>query len=443
MTGTPTTPRRWTNWAGSVTTDAAAVVRPRDVEEAAVTLRTAAREGRTVRPLGTGHSFTGVAAPDGGIAVDLAHWSGIVHADRTTGLVTVRAGTLLHRLNVELDQLGLAMPNLGDIDQQTLAGALATGTHGTGARLGGLATQVAALELLLPDGTVRSCSAADSPELFAAARVGLGALGVITTVTLRCVPAFSLAADEHPERLQHVLERFDELADHNDHFEFYWFPHGDHTLVKRNNRLPAEATPQPLHPVRSFVEYRLLENSAFGALCRLGRAAPPLVRPLTRVSGATWSARSYSDTSYKVFVTRRSVRFVETEYAVPRETLVDLITELRQAARRLENPVMFPVEVRVAAPDDLWLSTAYRRPTAYVAVHQYRGMPFKEWFDVFQSLAGAVGGRPHWGKMHHLDAKTLRERYPRFDDFRRVRAELDPGGLLRNRYLDRVLGLPG
>ncbi|QGK68216.1 FAD-binding protein [Allosaccharopolyspora coralli] len=442
MTGIPRTQRRWTNWAGSVTTDAAAVVRPRDVEEASATLRAAARDGRTVRPLGSGHSFTGVAAPNGGVALDLARWSGIVHADRTTGLVTVRAGTPLHRLNAELDQLGLAMANLGDIDQQTLAGALATGTHGTGARLGGLATQVAALELLLPDGTLRTCSATESSELFAAARVGLGALGIVTTVTLRCVPAFSLAADEHPEPLHDVLDRFDELAEDNDHFEFYWFPHGDHTLVKRNNRLPAETAPQPLHPVRSFVEYRLLENSAFGAACRLGRAAPSLVRGLNRVGGATWSARSYSDTSHKVFVTRRSVRFVETEYAVPRETLVDLITELRQAARRLENPVMFPVEVRVAAPDDMWLSTAHRRQTAYVAVHQYRGMPFKEWFDVLQSLAGAVGGRPHWGKMHHLDAETLRERYPRFDDFRRVRAEVDPDGLLRNRYLDRVLGLP-
>lgn len=436
----------WTNWSGTARATPTTTVSPRDREEIATAIGAARDAGRTIRPLGSAHSFTRVGTPEppatatGTVALDLSRWRGIVDADTTSGLVTVRAGTPLHQLNAELDQLELAMPNLGDIDRQTLAGAISTGTHGTGAGLGGLATQVHALELVLADGSVRHCSAEQDRELFDAARIGLGALGVISTVTLRCVPAFALAADEHPEPLDAVLERFDDLVADNDHVEFYWFPHGTRTLVKRNNRLPPGVAPRPLHPLRNYLEYRVLENRAFGTLCRIGRQLPALVRPLNRLCGRTWSSRSYSDTSHRVFVTGRDVRFVESEYAVPREALGEVLAELRTAVDRLEHPVMFPVEVRVAAADDVWLSTAYERPTAYVAIHQFAGMPYRHWFDTFESVVGAVGGRPHWGKMHRLGAETLRERYPRFDDFRRVRGDLDPDRLFTNPYLERVLG---
>ncbi|QUG99448.1 FAD-binding protein [Saccharopolyspora erythraea] len=430
---------RWTNWAATETADPARVAAPRDAEAAASEIRAAVEAGLRVRPLGTGHSFTGVGAPDdGGVALDLSHWSGVVGVDGE--LVTVRAGTPLHRLNRELDELGLAMANLGDIDRQTVAGAISTGTHGTGAELGGLATQVEAMELLLADGSLRRCSATEDPELFAAARVGLGALGVIHTVTLRCVPAFDLSADEHPERLDSVLERFDELARDNDHFEFYWFPHSSNTLVKRNNRLPAGTSPEPLGRLRHFVEYEIVENRLFGALCRIGRRIPAAVRPFNRLSGAVLSARSYSDRSHRVFVTRRDVRFVESEYAVPVEELGAVIGELRSAVGTLEHPVMFPIEVRVAAADEVWMSTAYRRRPAYVAIHQFVGMPYRHYFETFESIVASVGGRPHWGKMHRLDAAALRSRYPRFDDFLRVRKAVDPGGAFGNPYLDRVLG---
>lgn len=431
----------WVNWASTVTAGAAETAIPRDTDEAAAVISAATRAGRKVRPLGHGHSFTGIGAPTPDtVALDLSRWTGIVHADRETGLVTVRAGTSLRQLNFDLDKLGLAMLNLGDIDRQTVAGAISTGTHGTGAALGGIASQVEALELVLADGTPLRCTATEESELFAAARVGLGALGVISTVTLRCTPAFTLAADEHPEPLDDVLADFDELARRNDHFEFYWFPHSTTALVKRNNRLPVGTRPQPLRPLRSFVEYTVLENHAFGALCRLGRAQPWLVRPLNRLSGRMLSARSYSDRSDRVFVTSRSVRFVESEYAIPLDSVSEVLGELRRAVGKLEHPVMFPVEVRVAAADEAWMSTAYRRPTAYIAIHQYTGMPYRNWFDTFESIAATAGGRPHWGKMHRLGAESLRDLYPRFDDFRRVRAEVDPHGTFRNPYLDRVLG---
>ncbi|KAA2263765.1 FAD-binding protein [Solihabitans fulvus] len=430
---------QWTNWAGTATATPHSVAAPRDVEEIAETVRGAERDGRTVRPLGSGHSFTDIAATSG-VAIDLTGWSGIIEADPASGLVTVRSGTTLRRLNAELDRLGLAMANLGDIDAQTLSGAISTGTHGTGSRLGGLATQVEALELVLADGTVARCSATERPDLFAAARIGLGALGVITAITLRCVPSFVLAADEHAEPLDGVLARIDELAEDNDHFEFYWFPYGRNALVKRNNRLPAGSEPKPLGPMRHYFEYEVMENKVFGLLCRLGRAVRPLVRPLNRLSSSALSTRSYSDHSHRVFTTNRQVRFVESEFAVPRETLHEVLSELRARVPRLREPVMFPVEVRVAAADDIWLSTAHGRDSAYIAIHQYLGMPYREYFDLFESVVGAVGGRPHWGKLHTLDAATLATRYPRFEDFRRIRAELDPAGRFANPYLERVLG---
>jgi FAD-linked oxidoreductase len=440
--------RVWRNWAGTATATPARWRQPGDEAGIAAAVKEAAGAGLQLRALGSGHSFTPAAATDG-LALDLSGWTGIIAADTRTGLVTVRSGTTLRALNAGLAPLGLALANLGDIDVQTVAGALATGTHGTGARLGGLATQIEALDLVLADGSLTSCSASARPEVFAAGRVGLGALGVVAAVTLRCVPAFTLAADERPMPVDDVIEQFDALAEGNDHFEFYWFPYGRQALVKRNNRLPASqappagagaASPKPMPGWRRFWEFEVMENAAFGSLCRVGRAVPRLIPALNRLSSAALSARTYADASYRVFVTPRRVRFTESEYAVPRESLAGVLAELRRAVPRLADPVMFPVEVRVAAADDIWLSTAHGRDTAYIAIHQYAGLPYQAYFEVFESIVAEVGGRPHWGKMHSLDAGRLGRLYPRFEDFRRVRAEVDPEARFGNPYLARVLG---
>jgi L-gulono-1,4-lactone dehydrogenase len=463
----------WQNWAGTAIAEPSRWYRPQTAEAIAQAVKDAASAGLTVRALGSGHSFSPVAATSGA-ALDLSGWTGVVTADARTGLVTVRSGTTIRALNAALDALGLAMPNLGDIDAQTISGAISTGTHGTGARLGGIAAQVAGLELVLADGSVVSCSPQQRPDLFNAARVSLGALGVISTVTLRCVPAFTLAADERPMPLAEVTARFTEFAADNDHFEFYWFPYGRNALVKRNNsvspggqsppgdppmgglpvppsppgppsggmppsRIPLAAPPR-MPAWRRYWEYEVMENVAFGALCRTGRMMPGLIKPLNRFAAASLSKRSYADTSHRVFVTSRRVRFVESEYAVPRGSVLDVLAELRGGVQRLADPVMFPVEVRVAAADDIWLSTAYERDSAYVAIHQYVGLPYQEYFKLFESIAAAVGGRPHWGKMHTLDAGRLAALYPRFADFLRVRDETDPERRFANPYLEQVFG---
>jgi L-gulono-1,4-lactone dehydrogenase len=434
----------WKNWAGTASAVPARWVRALSTEDISAAVKAAASAGLTVRALGSGHSFTAAAACDGGVVLDLSDFTGIVASDVPAGLVTVRSGTTIRALNTALDGLGLAMANLGDIDAQTISGALATGTHGTGSSIGGLATMAVGFELVLADGSVVSCSAVDRPELFSAARVGLGSLGVVAKVTLRCVPAFSLVADERPMPVEDVLASFDSLAADNDHFEFYWFPYGRKALVKRNNRIPTPGSadlPPAMPSWRKWWEFSVMENTAFGALCRAGRAVPAMIPSLNRLSSASLSTRAYTAVSHEVFVTPRRVRFVESEYAVPRESLLDVLAALRAAVPRLPHPVMFPVEVRVAAPDDIWLSTATGRDTAYVAIHQYVGLPYQEYFDAFESIVASVGGRPHWGKMHSLSAGSLRPLYPRFDDFLAVRASVDPDGRFLNPYLSRVFGL--
>jgi FAD-linked oxidoreductase len=428
----------WQNWAGTASADPARRYWPHSAEDIADAVTAAAKDGLTVRALGSGHSFTPAAATSGA-ALDLSGWTGIVAVDLDSGLITVRSGITIRELNAALDTLALAMPNLGDIDAQTVSGAISTGTHGTGAKLGGLATQVAGLELVLADGSVVSCSADENPDLFNAARVSVGALGILSTVTLQCVPAFTLAADERPMPLDEVLARWGEFTESNDHFEFYWFPYGKNALVKRNNRITGGG-PRAMPGWRQFLEYEVMENVAFGTLCRTGRAVPAAIKPLNRLAAATLSKRSYSAPSHQVFVTPRRVRFVESEYAVPRDSLLEVLAALRGGVTRLADSVMFPVEVRVAAADDVWLSTAYGRESAYVAIHQYVGLPYRDYFDLFESIATSVGGRPHWGKMHTRDAAYLASSYPRFADFLQLRDSLDPSRLFANPYLTQVFG---
>ncbi len=442
MTEGPALPEdraRWRNWAGNQRA-VADVVRPTSADEVAAVLTAAATAGRRVRPIGSGHSFTGIGSPEDLQLV----CDGLVGIRSVSddGLVRVGSGTTLHRLNAELLRHGLSMTNLGDIDRQTVAGALATGTHGTGARFGGLATQVRALELVTPEGLVLQCDAHRHAEVFSAARVGLGALGVVTEVTLQAEPAFALRAVEGPGTLTAALGDFAELMTSTDHVEFYWFPHTDVTLLKCNTRVPLEGI-APLPRWRAVWDDEILANGAFAGVVAAGRRVPALIPPLARMSAKALGARTWTDHSHRVFVSRRRVRFLEMEYAVPRAAAPAVLAELQRVHEASDGRSAFPVEVRVAAADDIPLSTASGRATAYIAAHVPAGTDPGQWFSALESIAGEVGGRPHWGKLHGLDAAVLRTRYPRFDEFVALRDRLDPWGVLSNGYLDRVLGPAG
>ena len=431
---------RWRNWAGNQQATVE-VVHPGSAEEVAEVLVRAAGNGRRVRPIGSGHSFTAIGRPEDVqlVADRLVGITGLTD----DGLVTVGAGTPLHRLTAELARRGWAMTNLGDIDRQTIAGALATGTHGTGARFGGLATQVRALELVTPAGEVLRCDAGTHPDVFTAGRVGLGALGVVTAVTLQAVPAFALHAVEGPGTLTRALADFDELMTSTDHVEFYWFPHTDAILLKCNTRVDLQEGLDPLPRWRAVWDDEVLSNVAFAGVVAAGRAVPALVPPLARFSAKALAPRAWTDHAHRVFVSRRRVRFLEMEYAVPRAAAPAVLAELRRAHEASDWREAFPVEVRVAAADDVPLSTASGRDSAYIAAHVPAHTDPGPWFDTLERIAGEVGGRPHWGKLHGLGAEVLRERYPRFAEFTAVRDRLDPTGVLANGHLDRVLGPAG
>jgi FAD-linked oxidoreductase len=424
---------RWRNWAGNQRTDAVRTVAAHDTGDVVAAVKDAARDGLRLKAIGSGHSFTAIAVPDG-VAVRAPSDPRLLQVD-ATGLATVPAGMTLRTLNPLLWARGWALPNLGDIDAQTVAGAIATGTHGTGARHRGLADQVRALELVTADGAVRSCSPSENADVFAAARVGLGALGILVSVTLQTVPAFRLHAVEAARPLEGALELFD---GDDDHVEFYWFPHTDVAATKRNN--PTDAGGPARGRVSEWVGDELIGNGAFALVCRLGAAAPRLVPGLNRFAAGQFAHSEYVDRSYRVFTSPRRVRFVEMEYAVPREALPDAFAGLRRVVQRHGQAVTFPVEVRVAAADDIPLSTASGRDSAYLAVHVHRGEPHEAYFGAVEAVMRDLDGRPHWGKLHTRTAADLRPAYPGFDAFVALRDRLDPERRFGNAYLERVLG---
>jgi L-gulono-1,4-lactone dehydrogenase len=424
----------WRNWAGNQRTTPVRRVVARTTEDVVTAVKEAARDGIRVKATGSGHSFTGIGAPDG---VALAVPSqGVPEVDGM--LATVPAGMTIRALNAALWEHGLALPNLGDIDAQTIAGAVATGTHGTGAGHTGIAARIRALAMVLADGTVITTSPTEHPEIFHHARVGLGALGVVTAVTLECVPAFSLHATETARPLAEVLEGFDELAAGHDHVEFYWFPHTEIAATKINDR--TDATGPTRGRLGTWVGDELLGNGAFELVCRAGAAVPRAVPTLNRVMAGQMANAEYVDRSYRVFTSPRRVRFKEMEYAVPRAALGEAFAGLRAAAERHGADVTFPVEVRVAAADDVPLSTASGRDSAYLAVHVHHSRPHEAYFGAVEAVMTALDGRPHWGKLHTRTADRFAASYPEFADFVALRDRLDPERRFGNAHLERILG---
>ena len=426
----------WRNWAGNQKANPLSIEAPKSVSELSAIVSRASEQGQKVKAVGSGHSFTSAAATDGRM-IRLENLSGILHIDHETCQVTVGAGTRLSDLNTLLHAEGLALANLGDIAYQTVAGAISTSTHGTGKALTGLAGQVVAMKLINGQGDIIECSKSVNSHIFDVARVSVGALGVITEYTLQAVPSFRLRALEQPMRLDDVLENAHDLASAHDHFEFFWIPHTKWALTKRNNRTEDEL--QPLPRVKGWIDKTFMENYAFGALCRVGRARPSLIPRLATALPSSGS-REYVDQSFKIFASPRIVRFYEMEHALPVEALVPALKEIRAMVDRKGYLLNFPVEVRFTKGDDVPLSTAYGRDSAYIAVHVYKCMECEPFFRDVEDILRAYDARPHWGKMHYRDADELSKLYPRWDEFIALRNQLDPQRTFSNAYSDTVFG---
>jgi FAD-linked oxidoreductase len=419
----------WSNWSRGQTCAPAEHARPGSRAE----LAAAVVNGRAVRVAGAGHSFSG-GVPTDGTLLSLDRLDRVLEVDRGSGLVRAEAGIGLHRLVGELHAHGLALPNLGDIDLQSLAGALITGTHGTGARLGNLASGVEAMELVLADGSELRLDGGDELR---AARIGLGALGVVAAVTLRCVPSFRLHAVDRPLPLDDVLDGLDHHVDGNDHFELFTFPHSPLALTRTNNR--TDAPPTPRRPRLEWLQDVVMDNHAFWLLNRAARRLPRAIPRINRLAGRSASKRERVAESFDVFASPRLVRFEEMEYALPRERAAEAVRAARAILQR--HPVSFPIELRFSAADDALLSPAHARDTAYVAVHLFEGMEYEAPFREVEAVMRGWDGRPHWGKRSFLGAEELAPRYPRWADFAAIRARLDPGGRFVNPWIARTLGV--
>ena len=430
-------PKLWKNWAGNQSCAPYAIERPGSEQELVSIVKGAAAGDRRVKVVGAGHSFTGIACTDGHL-VDLSSYGRVLAHDAASGTVTVQAGASLQTLCDELDERGLALENMGDIAYQSIAGATSTATHGTGTQFGNLSSRIVGLRLITADGSIIDCSADERPDIFEVARVGIGALGVLSTVTLQAVPAFRLHAVEEAIPVDDVLSDFAGFMGQTDHVEFYWVPHTRWALTKRNTRTQEPAAPRS--KVKEVMDDVVLTNGAFGLLCRLGRRWPRAIPRLAKIIPSASSKVEYTDRSDRVFTSPRFVRFYEMEYAIPAEAVPEALNRVRGLVDRLGVPISFPVEVRVVAPDDIPLSTAYARATGYIAVHVYKGTGYDQYFQGVEAIMNDYGGRPHWGKMHFQTAETLAPRYPRWEAFQKVRAELDPERRFANPYLDRVLG---
>ncbi|SOJ55333.1 L-gulono-1,4-lactone dehydrogenase [Mycobacterium simulans] len=423
----------WRNWPGEQVCTPSTIARPTSEGELVDVVARSAKRGERVRAVGSGHSFTDCACTDG-VMIDMTGLQRVIDVDRANGLATVEGGAKLHSLLAQLAERGLALENQGDIDKQSITGATATATHGTGVRFTNLSAQIASLRLITASGEILSLSEGDD---YLSARVSIGALGVISQVTLKVVPLFTLHRDDEVRPLAETLERLDEHVDGNDHFEFFVFPYGDKALARTTRRSDEEPRPRPAWKRRID---ETVETAGLSMICRAGRQSPGAAPRLNRLITSFMSPSTVQDRGWKVYASARNVKFTEMEYAIPRAHTREAVERVIDLVRRRKLPIMFPLEVRFSAADDAFLSTAQGRDTCYIAVHQYTGMEFETYFRAVEEIMDEYAGRPHWGKRHYQTAATLRERYPNWDRFAAVRDRLDPNRVFLNDYTRRVLG---
>ncbi|MGI9623850.1 MAG: D-arabinono-1,4-lactone oxidase [Acidimicrobiales bacterium] len=426
---------RWSNWGRNQSADPARRYTPTSEEEVGALVSRGVAERRTVRAVGSGHSFSDIAVTNG-LMIDMSRFDDISKVDIATRRVTVGSGVVLADLNQRLREVGLALPNLGDIDAQTLAGATATATHGTGINHQCISAAIVGARLVSGDGGLVDIDEFNRPDLLGPVRCSLGALGIVTEMTLQCVPAFNLHAVESTHDVDEVLERFPTLSANNDHVEFYWFPHTRTAQLKVNNKT---SEPEGNARLARFVNDEVLANAGFGLLNVAGRRIPGVVAPVMRAAMKPGQRAEYVAASHAVFCSPRRVRFIEMEYAIPAESVLEAFNRVRDAVSRVGRPISFPIEVRVLGRDNIPLSMASGRVSAFIAVHVPTRTRFDDYFSRIEEIMNDYGGRPHWGKLHFQTAETLAPRYPDWGDFHAALRELDPDGHFANDYLSRVL----
>lgn len=429
--------RRWRNWSGSVEATPNYRSYPVSPAEIQAEVLRAAEAGERLRVGGSGQSFTPLCWTDENL-MSLDRFTGIESCDLKTRRVWVRSGMRLSALAQQLSDRGLALDVMGQSGQQTLAGAISTGTHGSGVHFGNMSTLVTGLKMVCADGSHQTLSADNHAEQFDAARLALGALGVITHVELQCVDAYRLHYRSHKGQLGKTLATMERLKNSHRHFEFCWFPYNNTVKLKYMDVTgAAESQSNPLHAARNL----LVENAALWAISEIARKIPRSSERISNIAAWGMPTTDKIGEPYRRYSTRRMVRFNEASFSIPANKLPEALEQLGRVIRALKFKVHFPLEVRFVAADHLWLSPSYQRDTAFVSARIYQGMPYEDYFAAATEIFDRYEGRPHWGKIHHKTAHELAQLYPRFEDFKKLRRELDPRGVFLNPHLCSIFGV--
>lgn len=423
----------FSNWAGSVTAQPSEFLQPSRIDE----IPDIITRSRHVRTVGAGHSFSPVAAGEGTM-MNLDKLSGLVGVDKQRKRVRFLAGTRLRDVPKLLRPFGLALANQGDVDPQSLAGAISTSTHGTGLNYTGFAGTVTGLTLIDADGNTRTYSLDEDPDLLRLIVVSIGALGVVVEVEMQCVDAFDLQAEETGIGFNELMDNWEELSRSVDHFESYWFPHTDRAMVKANTRLAPSG--ESRSRFKRFVDDELVGNGAFAAALAVGRWVPAAIPALNRFATAVISNNRYRAAAHEVFVSPRRVRFHEMEYAVPLADGPATVREIRHFIEARDWRIGFPMELRTTAADDVALSTAFERESMYIAFHLPRCVNPQDYMPKLEPILRAAGGRPHWGKMNSLGRDEFAQLYTRFNEFCELREKMDPQWRFGSNYLRKVFG---
>lgn len=390
---------------------------------------------RKIRILGSGHSFTPLVSTRD-ILLTTEKLQGVISYDLEKKTARVAGGTKLHALGNMLHSYGLAQENLGDIDVQSIAGAMSTGTHGTGVDLGVLSSQILSLTFINGKGEKITCSKTLHPEIFKAAQVSLGLLGVITEIELKLEDKYILKCVSGKETLGHAVENFDALNQGARNFEFLWFPYTNTVQTKLTykleNALPIE------HKFKDWID-SFLENEIYGLLCKPTRFFPSLSAHLAKLSGKLVPTSTKINWSHKIYTTPRKVPFYEMEYAIPYDAFKDVKKECVRVFSQKKFPMHFPTENRFGKEDDIYLSLAHKRKSAYIAFHAYKGTDCKDYFKTMEAICAAHEGRPHWGKIHTRTSSDFQKMYPQWNDFLSIREQMDPDQIFVSEYMRTLL----
>ncbi len=422
-------PTPWRNWSGGIVAHPIGRFSPTSEEQLSEFL---ASSNGPLRPVGSGHSFTPLVPTDGHLLV-IDQLTGLLAHDPAEHKATFGAGTRLGDMGAPLQAINQAMINLPDIDRQTLAGATSTATHGTGIEFKCLSGYVTELRLIAPDGEVHDINEQSDPDLFAAARVSVGSLGIITRMTMQNRPGYRLKQTSWVDKTDKLLKDFDSLAASHRHFELFPLTHSDYSIALATDETTEEINNPPASP----------EEEAGFDLAMRGwmKVSPALRRPLVNGLAELIQPSERVDESYKILSSIRNNRFNEMEYSVPLEAGADCLQEILRTILEKEIDVVFPLEYRYVSHDDTMLSmSSGEEDHAAISIHRIASEDYRPYFDLIEPIFWKYGGRPHWGKVPSLGASQLQALYPRFAEFKAIRQRWDPNGRMLNDHLRKLFG---